>query len=50
MDKFGVDVSTSPDKLASMNKKCPRCGAELEKDSPVPKCPLHGTEPFERKE
>jgi len=51
MEKYGVDTGTDPgEKIANSNNKCPRCGAELDKDSPVPKCPVHGTEPWERKE
>lgn len=50
MEKYGVDTGTDPgEKIANSNNKCPRCGAELDKDSPVPKCPVHGTEPWERK-
>ncbi len=51
MEKYGVDTGANPgEKIANATGKCPRCGAELDKDSPVPKCPTHGTEPFEKKE
>lgn len=50
MEKYGVDTGANPgEKIANATGKCPRCGAELDKDSPVPKCPTHGTEPFEKK-
>jgi hypothetical protein len=50
MEKFGVDTGSNPgEKIANATGKCPRCGAELDKDAPVPKCPVHGTEPFEKK-
>lgn len=51
MEKLGVDTGDNPgEKIANATGKCPRCGAELDKDAPVPKCPVHGTEPFERKD
>lgn len=50
MEKYGVDTGANPgEKIAAATGKCPRCGMELDKDAPVPKCPVHGTEPFEKK-
>jgi len=51
MEKYGV-VTEVDDlmKKASAHKhkdRCPDCGCELEKDANVPKCPKHGTRPFE---
>lgn len=50
MEKYGVDTGANPgEKIAAATGKCPRCGMELDKDAPVPKCPVHGTEPWERR-
>lgn len=53
MEKLGVQLDPNKTKTASDGKQtCPRCGAELEKDSGgayINKCPTHGTEPFEAK-
>lgn len=52
MNKFGVDTGNKPEdliKTGADKMKCPICGAELDPDSNVPKCPVHGTEPFERR-
>lgn len=50
MDKYGV--VTDKEKNAEKGKVnlgiCPWCGAELERRTGVPKCPVHGTEPFEK--
>lgn len=48
MEKYGV--VTEEEKKASEKKKtsdCPKCDSDLSKSSNVPKCPTHGTEPFE---
>jgi len=47
MEKYGVDTSKSGEKTASEGGKCPICGAALDPNSPTPKCPTHGTAPFE---
>jgi hypothetical protein len=48
MEKYGVDTSkTEGEKTAGEGGKCPICGAELDPNSPTPKCPIHGTAPFE---
>jgi tRNA(Ile2) C34 agmatinyltransferase TiaS len=53
MEKFGVEVDSSKTKTASDEEKqlCPVCGRELEKsgNNYINKCPVHGTEPFEKK-
>jgi hypothetical protein len=50
VEKYGVDTGANPgEKIANATSKCPRCGMELDKDAPVPKCPVHGTLPFERR-
>jgi len=49
MDKFAVvtdDVNN--DKQAELDKRCPVCGSLLDSRSNVPKCPIHGTKPFEK--
>ena len=47
MEKYGVVTQEPVEKLASEKGKCPKCGAELIKEANVPKCPIHGTAPFE---
>jgi len=48
MDKYGVDTSKNDgEKTAAEGSKCPICGADLDLNSPTPKCPTHGTAPFE---
>ena len=54
MRKYGV---TTKNKSAGTNTKtaankrvCPNCGAVLEKNANVAKCPRCGTEPFEKEE
>jgi nucleoid DNA-binding protein len=49
MDKYGV-VTEDPTKEADEGKgptKCPICGEKLDSGGA---CPVHGTEPFEKKE
>lgn len=46
MDKYGVDT-TQNTKTANDKTKCPECGSALDPNSPTPKCPVHGTAPFE---
>jgi hypothetical protein len=55
MEKYGVVVEEEPpkeatDKLTPNPAKpvCPACQEELEKGANVPKCPQHGTRPFEK--
>lgn len=52
MEKYGVDESfTTPDSLekhAANSKECPKCGTTLEQHGRVLKCPVCGTEPFEK--
>jgi len=50
MEKFGVDESVNQvamEKAAAQG--CPECGAKVIKDGNVMRCPVHGTEPFEKK-
>lgn len=49
VDKYGVDTSKQGEgeKTAAEQGKCPICGAGLDPNSPTPKCPTHGTAPFE---
>jgi hypothetical protein len=51
IEKYGVQVDKDLTKTASVSgdKVCPICGAKLETSGPTPKCPVHGTEPFEEK-
>jgi hypothetical protein len=35
------------DKQASRQDKCPICGSNLDMDGSLPRCPIHGTKPFE---
>lgn len=48
MEKLGVQVDEGKTKTAQKDgqDKC-GCGRELDKTANVPKCPVHGTEPFE---
>lgn len=49
MEKFGVDTTTAGgEKTAAPTGKCPQCGSKLEEGTATPKCPVHGTEPFEK--
>jgi ssDNA-binding Zn-finger/Zn-ribbon topoisomerase 1 len=50
MDKYGVDTTDNQDtnKIASEIGKCPKCGDRLDVNSPTPRCPTHGTYPFEK--
>jgi hypothetical protein len=50
MDKYGVKTNDDKDpmsKEATDKAICPLCGAKLEGKANVPKCPRHGTAPFE---
>ena len=49
MEKYGVDTDEKDPKVkeARDKSKCPICGAELESQANVPKCPVHGVAPFE---
>lgn len=51
MEKYGVDTRRDGDeKEAADDKKCPSCGAVVETHGDVKKCPVHGSEPFEKKD
>lgn len=51
IDKYGVKVDKDLTKTASVteDRVCPTCGKKLETSGTTPKCPVHGTEPFEEK-
>jgi methionyl-tRNA synthetase len=49
VNKYGVDTTQDNSKTAGEKQKCPECGSALDPDSPTPKCPVHGTAPFEEK-
>jgi len=50
MEKYGVEETPRDEKIASTG--CPKsgCDKEIEKHGDVRKCPVHGTEPFEKKD
>ncbi len=50
MDKYGVDTGKKDPKVkeAAEQGKCPECGAPLDRESNVPRCPEHGVRPFEK--
>jgi hypothetical protein len=52
MDKYGVDTDVSDNEKTAQDKppKCPVCDKELEDPANTGqrKCPVHGTEPFEK--
>lgn len=49
MEKFGVDESVDQEQLEKAAAEgCPECGAKVEKHGKVLRCPVHGTEPFEK--
>lgn len=50
MEKYGVDTKNNEEKRAADDKKCPECGADVELFGIVKKCPVHGSEPFEKKD
>lgn len=50
MEKYGVETKDASEKKASASAAgCPVCGAEVERHGDVTKCPVHGSEPFEKK-
>lgn len=55
MEKYGVVTEldlfkkSSADTGQETDPACPECGVPLEKVSGSPKCPRHGTKPFEKK-
>jgi hypothetical protein len=49
MEKYAVVIEDDKTKTASEGDVCPTCGEKLESKNP-PKCPKHGTEPFEKKQ
>lgn len=48
MNKYGVILDKNASMTAKLTGKCPVCGADLESKDP-PKCPQHGTQPFEER-
>jgi hypothetical protein len=52
MEKYGVVTTEESSKEAEDKPKkkpeCPGCKRALESGANVPKCPVHGTEPFEK--
>lgn len=51
MDKYAVETDTEKDKTASEGGAvCPLCGAKLDTEASVPRCPTHGTAPFEKEQ
>ena len=51
MEKFGVVTEDPPKTASSDETRCPLCNEVVETDSRsnTPRCPVHGTEPFEKK-
>ena len=51
MEKYGVE-ETSDDTKTATTPVCPKpgCGRDTEKHGDIRKCPVHGTEPFEKKD
>lgn len=49
MEKYGVDTvdTVKTSETISVRVRCPSCGASLEANTNVLKCPQCGTEPFE---
>lgn len=51
MEKYGVNTtSDGGEKTAAKTGKCPICNSDLDSNSPTPRCPTHGTAPFEKQE
>lgn len=53
MEKYGVVTEDLPKEKEAADKskkepECPACKRVLEGDANVPKCPIHGTKPFEK--
>jgi len=50
--KLGVVTNQQDEgvKTAAAEGKCPKCGADLDKESSTPCCPKCGTKPFEKQE
>lgn len=48
MEKYGVDES-NPDLQKQASQGCPECGRPVERHGEVFMCPVHGSEPFEKK-
>jgi len=49
MSKYGVDEEGSDQEKVAAHG-CPECGRKPERHGNVLACPVHGTEPFEKKE
>lgn len=51
MDKFAVvtDDNQQPGEKTASDLRCPICGSKVDTSGNVPRCPIHGTEPFEKK-
>lgn len=50
IEKYGYEPEKKDPKVkeASVEGRCPKCGAELKGNPPT--CPNHGSEPFEKRE
>lgn len=49
MEKFGVDESADENLEKQAAEGCPECGKKPELHGKVLMCPVHGSEPFEKK-
>lgn len=49
MEKLGVILDDEKVKTASTKLGCPMCGAPLISKDGIASCPVHGTEPFEKR-
>lgn len=50
MEKYSVVIDEDHTKVSEAGRSpatCPICGSPLEMRANVPKCPTHGTRPFE---
>jgi hypothetical protein len=52
MEKYGVEENKRKEKkdkeASAEEEKCPACNTEVETHGKTRKCPVHGTEPFEK--
>lgn len=50
MEKFAVDEEVDQEQLEKQaSQGCPVCGKQPERHGNVLMCPVHGSEPFEKK-
>lgn len=55
MDKYSVvtidekENELQKESASGINIRCPICNEDVLSDTNVPSCPIHGTEPFEKK-